>query len=166
MSTNTNARRGASRSGVLFAILGIAIGALVAIVFQTPDGANAQAPYVEQGMHAHYSQYSETFRDAIEADAAPKVTFGNNDRAQFSRPLEVPPLYAFDAPLSAGNGRQIILVDSETKRISVYWIKERGVNSTIELVATRNFELDLKLESFNGEGLSPSQIREQIESAR
>ena len=75
--------------------------------------------------------------------------------------LEVPPLYAFDSPLDE-TGRQIILVDSETKRICVYWIRQRGSNSTIELVATRAFELDLKLENFNGEGLTPGQIREQL----
>ncbi|MBQ9126263.1 MAG: hypothetical protein IJY15_00725, partial [Thermoguttaceae bacterium] len=73
-------------------------------------------------------------------------------------------LYAFDSSLTNENGRQIVLVDSETKRICVYWIRERGANSTIELVATRAFKMDLKLENFNGEGLTPAQIREQANS--
>ena len=105
-----------------------------------------------------------TPRDALIADASPRVSLETDGSAKFSRPLEVPPLYAFDSPLTNESGRQIVLVDAETKRICVYWIRERGANSTIELVATRTYEMDLKLENFNGEGLSPAQIREQASS--
>lgn len=108
---------------------------------------------------------STDLRAALASSGAARAEFGASGAARFSRPLEVPPLYAFDAPLDETN-RQIILVDSETKRICVYWVRNRGANSTIELVATRAFELDLKLENFNGEGLTPSQIREQLESGQ
>ena len=104
-------------------------------------------------------------RDAFVQNAAPRVALDASGAAKFSRPLEVPPLYAFDSALDE-TGRQIILVDSETKHICVYWVRRRGANSTIELVATRAFELDLKLENFNVEGLTPGQIREQLESGR
>ncbi len=99
-------------------------------------------------------------RGALEANAAPSVSFDGDGLAKFSRPLEVPPLYAFDSPLE-GDGRQIVLVDSESKRICVYWIRPRGAYSAIELVAARSFEMDVKLDNFNGEGLTPAQIREQ-----
>lgn len=134
--------------------LGIVLGIVSCLAFQRSEKTRsvfAQDQYM-------------TFQDTVAADAAPKLSIGANNTARFSRPLEVPPLYAFDSALSDGTGRQIVLVDSTTKRICVYWIRERGVNSTIELVATRNFELDLQLTDFNCEGLSPSQIREQMES--
>ncbi len=117
------------------------------------------------GAQAPFDGAGSTYRDSATADAAPRVALGDDGTATFSRPLEVPPLYAFDSPLDE-TGRQIILVDSETKRICVYWIRRRGVNSTIELVATRNFEMDLKLEEFNCEGLTPGQIRERISSSQ
>ncbi|MBQ5790878.1 MAG: hypothetical protein IIW01_11365 [Thermoguttaceae bacterium] len=135
---------------VLLILFGLALG-VCANDFRSSADAQ-QAPYA-------------TPRDALIADAAPQVSFGTDGTAKFSRPLEVPPLYAFDSSLTNENGRQIVLVDSETKRICVYWIRERGANSTIELVATRAFEMDLKLESFNVQGLTPAQIREQANSA-
>lgn len=98
-------------------------------------------------------------RAALQTNAAPRVSFDDSGTAKFSRPLEVPPLYAFDSPLD-GDGRQIVLVDSESKRICVYWIRPRGAYSAIELVAARSFEMDVKLDNFNGEGLTPAQIRE------
>ena len=132
------------------ALVGLTIGLASHALIKRVD---AQAPF------------EQTFNNSMNASAAPNVTLGPTGQATFSRPLEVPPLYAFDSPLDE-TSRQIILVDSETKRICVYWIRQRGVNSTIELVATRNFELDLKLDDFNCEGLSPGQIREQINSAQ
>lgn len=134
-------------------IVGIALGALA---IETSRNVGAQAP-----LYPDSNQESIDLRQAYEAEAAPTVAPAGAGKARFSRPLEVPPLYAFDSPLESG-GRQIVLVDSTTKRICVYWVRERGVNSTIELVATRSFELDLKLENFNGEGLTPAQIREQL----
>ncbi|MBR4105478.1 MAG: hypothetical protein IKK39_15650 [Thermoguttaceae bacterium] len=134
---------------VLFVLFGLALG-VCANDFRSNVDAQ-QAPYA-------------TPRDALIADAAPRVSLGTDGTAKFSRPLEVPPLYAFDSSLTNENGRQIVLVDSEAKRVCVYWIRERGANSTIELVATRAFEMDLKLENFNGEGLTPAQIREQANS--
>ncbi|MBQ9873719.1 MAG: hypothetical protein IJM30_04595 [Thermoguttaceae bacterium] len=135
----------------LAALVGLALG------WGLKDGSDRAAAQGTWG--------ASGYREAAIADAAPSVDFGADGKATFSRPLEVPPLYAFDYPLDE-TGRQIILVDSETKRICVYWVRRRDVNSTIELVAARNFELDLKLEDFNGEGLSPGQIREQLDSAR
>lgn len=105
-------------------------------------------------------------RAELVGQAAPSVALDASGKARFSRPLEVPPLYAFETPLQNEVGRQLVLVDAETKRICVYWIRQRGANSTIELVATRAYELDLKLDDFNCEGLTPSQIREQLESSQ
>ncbi|MBO7679605.1 MAG: hypothetical protein J6S75_08055, partial [Thermoguttaceae bacterium] len=79
--------------------------------------------------------------------------------AQVSRPLEVPDLYAFEHVLEGGI-RQIVLVDSESKRICVYHIDLQG---KIEFVANRNFEWDLKMEDFNGTGLTPGEIREAVQ---
>jgi hypothetical protein len=147
-----NERRG--RLGVATAlVVGFVVGA--ALVGATLN-ARAQNPMGSNG-----SNESVDLRGVFESNAAPRVTSSANGQTKFSRPLEVPPLYAFDSPLDA-TGRQIILVDAETKRICVYWIRQRGANSTIELVATRAYELDLTLENFNGEGLTPSQIREQL----
>lgn len=148
-----NAKNTKPRAFAILA-LGAVLGAIACMAADIPARAGAQVPF---------EQDPPTFQDSLAADAAPSVSIGANERAKFSRPLEVPPLYAFDSPLD-DSGRQIVLVDSETKRICVYWIRQRGANSTIELVATRNFEYDLKLENFNGEGLSPGQIREQLNS--
>jgi len=147
-------------NGVAKTTLGLVLGLILGLTFGVSDGGGKNAK-------AQSSAYmdSNDYRATVDANAAPRVAFSADGQARFSRPLEVPPLYAFDSPLDE-TGRQIILVDSETKRICVYWIRRRGVNSTIELVATRAFELDLKLENFNGEGLSPGQIREQLESTR
>ncbi|MBQ5368124.1 MAG: hypothetical protein IIU43_11680 [Thermoguttaceae bacterium] len=145
---------GSAAKLILALIAGVALGAVLSD--RSPRAGAQQAPF--EGS-------AGTFRDSLNADAAPRATLGADGRAKFSRPLEVPPLYAFDSPLE-DSGSQIILVDSETKRICVYWIRQRGANSTIELVAARNFELDLKLDDFNCEGLSPGQIREQLDSAR
>ncbi|MBR4834627.1 MAG: hypothetical protein IKU86_09920 [Thermoguttaceae bacterium] len=134
---------------VLLVLFGLALGA----------AANGFGARVD----AQQSSFA-TPRDAAIDAAAPRVSLETDGTAKFSRPLEVPPLYAFDSSLTNENGRQIVLVDAETKRICVYWIRERGANSTIELVATRTYEMDLKLENFNGEGLSPAQIREQASS--
>jgi len=82
--------------------------------------------------------------------------------ARIARPLEVPPLYAFDTKID-DTCQQITLVDSETKRICVYWIKQKANSSTIRLVASKTFEWDLKLDDFNVEGLSSQQIRDQVE---
>ncbi len=153
MSSKENVRKNCNIVAVL--ALGIALGVVACLCFdRSSDARNAYAQGPEVA----------TFQDAMEQDAAPRLSFGAGNKAKFSRPLEVPPLYAFDSELVDGAGRQIVLVDSSSKRICVYWVRQRGVNSTIELVATRNFELDLQLEDFNGEGLSPSQIREQLES--
>ena len=142
------------KAGIALAlVVGLAIGALLGSSTRNADAQNPGLYGVPGG--------SNNLREAYEQNAAPRVTAGADGQARFSRPLEVPPLYAFDSPLDE-TGRQIVLVDSETKRICVYWIRRRGSNSTIELVATRAFELDLKLENFNGEGLTPGQIREQL----
>ncbi len=135
-------------------VVGIALGVACASGLVDKVGAQSQ-----------YDVPSGNIRDSFVSNASPRVSLDESGVAKFSRPLEVPPLYAFDSPLDE-TGRQIILVDSETKHICVYWIRRRGANSTIELVATRAFELDLKLESFNVEGLTPTQIREQFESGR
>ena len=145
--------RGAYRV-ILALIVGLALGAIATGNF---SGARAQ---VNNGGYAN-GQESFDLRSSYERDAAPRVTEDAYGKASFSRPLEVPPLYAFDSPLDE-SGRQIVLVDAQTKRICVYWIRQRGANSTIELVATRAYELDLTLENFNGEGLTPGQIREQL----
>lgn len=79
-----------------------------------------------------------------------------------TRPLEVPPIYAFDM-LLADQCQQVVIVDSETKRICVYHIRPKGNASTIEIVAARNFQWDLKLDDFNNERITPGQIREQIQ---
>ena len=89
-------------------------------------------------------------------DYAPAVPAAT---AQVSRPLEVPDLYAFEHVLEGGI-RQIVLVDSESKRICVYHIDQQG---KIEFVANRNFEWDLKMEDFNGTGLTPGEIREAVQ---
>ena len=89
-------------------------------------------------------------------DYAPAVPAAT---AQVSRPLEVPDLYAFEHVLEGGI-RQIVLVDSESKRICVYHIDLQG---KIEFVANRNFEWDLKMEDFNGTGLTPGEIREAVQ---
>lgn len=86
-------------------------------------------------------------------NAAPAPT------ALVSRPLEVPKMYAFERLLENGV-RQVVVVDSETKRICVYHIDPQG---KIEFVANRNFEWDLKMEDFNGTGLTPTEIREAVE---
>lgn len=158
-----NDQEATKNNGNVKITLGLALGLILGLAF---GGLND----VEKSAKAQTSSYagssysdSNDYRSSVDANAAPRVAFDSEGKARFSRPLEVPPLYAFDSPLDE-SGRQIILVDSETKRICVYWIRRRGVNSTIELVATRAFELDLKLENFNGEGLSPGQIREQLES--
>ncbi len=78
-----------------------------------------------------------------------------------ARPLEVPPLYAFGSMVS-DSCQQVVLVDSKTKRICVYYVRSRENKSTIEMVASRNFEWDLKLDDFNGEGISSMQIKEQV----
>lgn len=159
---NDQETKGSERGaqGVAKTTLGLVLGLILGLTFGVSDGGSKNAK-------AQSSAYmdSNDYKATIDANAAPRVAFDSDGQARFSRPLEVPPLYAFDSPLDE-SGRQIILVDSETKRICVYWIRRRGVNSTIELVATRAFELDLKLENFNGEGLSPGQIREQLESTR
>ena len=136
-------RRGAGKgtSGLALALgVGLVVGAILGA---STLNAGAQNPNMYGDPNG-----STDLREAYELNAAPRVSAGPNGQARFSRPLEV--------------GRQIILVDSETKRICVYWIRQRGSNSTIELVATRAYELDLKLENFNGEGLTPGQIREQL----
>lgn len=143
-------------------VVGLAVGAVVGGSASWTGSQNAAAQNASAFDDGSYGYGASTdLRESYEANAAPRVAMGANGQARFSRPLEVPPLYAFDSPLDE-TGRQIILVDSETKRICVYWIRQRGSNSTIELVATRAFELDLKLENFNGEGLTPAQIREQL----
>ena len=148
------AKNCSARMGIVFAlVVGLIVGAIVGGSTMNA-GAQNPAAFTEPGE-------SVNLRSAYEANAAPRVSTRANGQTTFSRPLEVPPLYAFDSPLDE-TGRQIILVDSETKRICVYWVRQRGTNSTIELVATRAFELDLKLENFNGEGLTPGQIREQL----
>ena len=137
--------------------LALGVGLIVgAILGSTTTNADAQNP----NLYGDPSG-SNNLREAYELNAAPRITQGANGQARFSRPLEVPPLYAFDSPLDE-TGRQIVLVDAETKHICVYWVRQRGSNSTIELVATRAYELDLKLENFNCEGLTPGQIREQL----
>lgn len=137
--------------------LALGVGLIVgAILGASTLNAGAQNPGVFGD-----SNGSNNLREAYELNAAPRVTAGANGQARFSRPLEVPPLYAFDSPLDE-TGRQIVLVDAETKHICVYWVRQRGSNSTIELVATRAYELDLKLENFNCEGLTPGQIRDQL----
>ena len=75
------------------------------------------------------------------------------------RPLEVPELYAFERGLENGL-QQVTLVDSESKRICVYHIDPQG---KIEFVANRSFEWDLKMDDFNGVGLSPHEIRDAVE---
>lgn len=146
-------RRGARLSVLCALFVGLGVGALVGGGTLKVGAQNPEFLPDPVG--------STDLRQAYEASAVPRVSQGANGRATFSRPLEVPPLYAFESPLDA-TSRQIILVDSETKRICVYWVRQRGSNSTIELVATRAYELDLKLENFNGEGLTPGQIREQL----
>jgi len=84
---------------------------------------------------------------------------GSNTSAVIPRPLEVPELYAFERILDNGI-RQVILVDSESKRICVYHIDTQG---KVEFVANRNFEWDLKMEDFNGTGLTPGEIKEAVE---
>ncbi|MDO5554309.1 MAG: hypothetical protein Q4G68_11155 [Planctomycetia bacterium] len=86
-----------------------------------------------------------------------------NRTVPITRPLEVPPLYAFDS-MVAPDCQQVVIVDSETKRICVYHIRPSGNDATIRIVASRNFQWDLKLDDFNGDrdGLSPSQIRDQV----
>lgn len=79
-----------------------------------------------------------------------------------SRPLEVPDLYAFQRELDLQT-TQVVIVDSEKKRICVYHVGEDG---SIEFVANRNFTWDLTLDVYNEKGLTPSQIREYYESNR
>lgn len=78
------------------------------------------------------------------------------------RPLEVPEVYVFDRVLNGGI-MQVVLVDSERKRICVYHIDAQG---QIEFVANRPYEWDLTVDGFNGTGLTPNQIREMQESGR
>lgn len=135
-------------------LAGIVVCAIFNVATSTRDEvANAQA------------QDSSAIFGLDNANASPRVAFNDDGTATFSRPLEVPPIYAFESALNETD-RQIVVVNSESKRICVYWIRKRDAYSSIELVAARNFELDLKLDNFNGEGLSPSQIREQVNAAR
>ena len=78
------------------------------------------------------------------------------------RPLEVPEVYVFDRVLDGGI-MQVVLVDSERKRICVYHIDTQG---QIEFVANRPYEWDLTVDGFNGTGLTPNQIREMQESGK
>ncbi len=87
---------------------------------------------------------------------------GSDASAEIPRPLEVPELYAFDRILENGI-RQVVLVDSESKRICVYHIDTQG---KVEFVANRNFEWDLKMEDFNGTGLTPGEIKEAVERSQ
>lgn len=108
------------------------------------------------------------FKD-YQADSGTKANVAaitGNRPVNVARPLEVPPLYAFDSkvdPLC----QQIVIVDSETKRVCVYHVRYKDNKCTIELAASRNFEFDLKLDDFNGSGsgLSPLQIREQVQQS-
>ena len=146
-----------TNKGTMGIALALGVGLVVGAILGTSTmNAGAQNP----NLYGDPSG-SNNLREAFEANAAPRITAGASGQARFSRPLEVPPLYAFDSPLDE-TGRQIVLVDAETKHICVYWVRQRGSNSTIELVATRAYELDLKLENFNCEGLTPGQIREQL----
>lgn len=89
------------------------------------------------------------------------AAIAGNRPVNVARPLEVPPLYAFDCKVN-DTCQQIVLVDSQTKRICVYHVKLQDHKSTIEMVASRNFQWDLKLDDFNGVGISPMQIKEQV----
>ena len=148
------------RVGALFLALAALVGLAFGYFLREID-APARA---QQSPYGAAQSSPDALNDSIRYNAAPRVAFDGAGQAKFSRPLEVPPLYAFESPLGDGGDQQIVLVDSQTKRLCVYWIRRRDVNSTIELVATRSFEFDLKLDNFNGEGLAPSQIREQLES--
>ncbi len=103
--------------------LALGVGLIVgAILGASTLNAGAQNPGVFGD-----SNGSNNLREAYELNAAPRVTAGANGQARFSRPLEVPPLYAFDSPLDE-TGRQIVLVDAETKHICVYWVRQRGTS--------------------------------------
>ena len=78
------------------------------------------------------------------------------------RPLEVPKVYAFDRVLDAQT-TQVIIIDSEKMRICVYHVDQNG---KIEFMANRNCEWDVKIDDFNGKGLTPSQIQEYYENNR
>lgn len=115
----------------------------------------AQYPPVPQNGGAGFGAVSQGMgNEAIAAVAG-------NRPVNVARPLEVPPLYAFESKVSDAC-QQIVLVDSQTKRICVYHVKLQGNKSTIEMVASRNFQWDLKLDDFNGVGISPAQIKEQV----
>ena len=75
------------------------------------------------------------------------------------RPLEVPEVYVFERDIDAQTS-QVIIVDSEKKRICVYHVDQEG----IEFVANRNYTWDLTLDVYNEKGLTPSQIREYYET--
>lgn len=77
------------------------------------------------------------------------------------RPLEVPKVYAFERALNPQT-TQVIIVESEKKRICVYHVDQEG----IELVANRNYAWDLTLDDYNVKGLTPSQIKEYYENNR
>ena len=120
---------------------GIALGAALLILGGYLYRSNADAQQDTPGGFQNYTAQSQELPAAVVA-----------------RPLEVPKMYAFERLLENGV-RQVVLVDSETKRICVYHIDPQG---KIEFVANRNFEWDLKMEDFNGTGLTPNEIREAV----
>lgn len=86
-------------------------------------------------------------------------------QATVSRPLEVPPLYAFGTMIDA-DCLQLAIVDGPSKQISVYWIQKDGNKSSIEWKAARGFEYDLQIKEFNVQEPTPSQIRDELEQSR
>ncbi len=74
------------------------------------------------------------------------------------RPIDVK-FYAFDRELDERT-TQVIVVDSESKRLCVYHV---NANGQVEFVGNRNFKWDLAFDNFNGVGMTPAEVKDYIE---
>ncbi len=146
-------------TGILFFCAGVYFSGWSQTSAQNPQGAVMDPNRVpSSGGFSDYQSNPESGADV--------AAITGNRPVNVARPLEVPPLYAFDSkvdPLC----QQIVIVDSKTKRLCVYHVRNKDNKCSIELAASRNFEFDLKLDDFNGSGsgLTPLQIRERVQQS-
>ncbi|MDO4585788.1 MAG: hypothetical protein Q4C95_00670 [Planctomycetia bacterium] len=137
----------------------IALGALLCWLLTTfREGLNAQPHFAVPNGNA-YQFDSNNNIGLLSPIVNPQLA---NEQTTVSRPLEVPPVYAFGTMIDP-NCLQLAVVDAPQKQIYVYWVQKEGNNSFIEFKTSRSFEFDFRVKEYNVRGLTPSQIRDEFE---
>jgi hypothetical protein len=90
---------------------------------------------------------------------------GPTARAQGITPgAESNGLIAFTSPVGGKSSQMLYLIDAKSRAFAVYRVEPGGPNGsgTLKLEATRKYEYDLKLEGFNNQSPSVSDIEAMV----